>query len=396
MQGGMGDYTRELACALTDFGIEPHVLTSVKAGPSDPRIIVHPVIRNWGWRSLRTIDTLLGELQPAIAHIQYQTAGYAMHLAINFLPLWLRWHRPEIHTVTTYHDLRVPYLFPKAGSVRWWVTVAPARWSHAVIVTNAEDRRRLETGVNLQSPISDLQSLFLIPIGSNIHPHPPANFDPDAWRAQIGIGRDEAMLVYFGFLNASKGGETLIRALERLTGQGYHCRLVMLGGQVGASDPTNRAYLARVEALIDHLGLAGQVLWTGFVPNEQVSAYLMAADMAVLPYRDGASFRRGSLMAALVHGVPVVTTQPRNTRHNSEFPQLLDGVNARLVPPDDPNALAQTVVELMGDPAQRRRLGLAARELAQAFTWEKIAAQHRAVYDQIIPRLHHGSPIPAR
>ncbi|MFQ5593644.1 MAG: glycosyltransferase family 4 protein [Anaerolineae bacterium] len=390
MQGGMGDYTRELTSALADLGVEAHVVTSVEAGPSDART-VHPVIKTWGWLSLRTIDALLDDLQPAIVHVQYQTAAYAMHPAINFLPLWLRRRRPEIRTSVTYHDLRVPYLFPKAGPLRWWVTLSPARWSHAVIVTNAEDRRRLEIGDRRsqiadrsKSPISNLQSPILIPIGSNIHPNPPANFAADAWRTEIGIGRDETMLVYFGFLNASKGGETLIHSLDQLVRLGYQCRLVMLGGQVGASDPTNEAYLDRVKTLIDRLDLVDRVIWTGFIPNEQVSAYLLAADMAVLPYRDGASFRRGSLMAALAHGLPVVTTQTQGASAAGDEPQLADGVNARLVPPDDPQALARAVGDLIDDPEQRRQLGVGAAQLAQAFTWDKIAAQHMSVYNQLL------------
>ena len=383
MQGGMGDYTRELTRVLAQLGVEAHVVTSVKAGPSDART-VHPIIRTWGWRSLRTIDAFLNDLQPAIVHVQYQTAAYAMHPAINFLPLWLRRRRPEIRTAITYHDLRVPYLFPKAGRVRWWITIAPARWSHAVIVTNAEDRRRLEIADRRSQIGPNLQSAILVPIGSNIHPNPPANFDPDAWRGQIGIGREEVMLVYFGFLNASKGGETLIHSLDRLVRQGYACRLVMLGGQVGASDPTNRAYLTQVKALIANLGLVDRVMWTGFIPDSKVSAYLLAADMAVLPYRDGASFRRGSLMAALAHGVPVVTTRPQAPPPAGDEPHLADRVNARLVPPDDPDALAQAVGDLIDHPEQRRQLGLEAGQLAQAFTWDKIAAQHKAIYAQLL------------
>ncbi len=372
MQGGMGDYTRELAREIRAWGIDVHVVTSVEASPSDA-CTVHPVIEAWSWHSLRTIDAVLGDLRPAIVHIQYQTAAYGMHPAINCLPLWLRLRRPGIRTAITYHDLRVPYLFPKAGRLRWWVTIAPACWCHAVIVTNTEDRNKL----------AGTPGLHMIPIGSNIHPQPPANFDPLAWRDAMGIARDEAMLVYFGFLNESKGGETLIHGLERLIRRGYNCRLVMLGGQVGASDPTNQAYLARVKALIERLGLVDRVLWTGFVADEQVSAYMLAADMAVLPYRDGASYRRGSLMAALAHGLPVVTTRPREQMLAGDLPQLVDGVNARLVPADAPDALAQAVADLLDDPALRWQIGRAARELSQAFTWNRIAARHKAVYDKI-------------
>ena len=237
---------------------------------------------------------------------------------------------------------------------------------------------------NTQYPIPNLQYPILIPIGSNICPTPPANFDPDAWRTQIGVGGGGVMLVYFGFLNASKGGETLIHGLDRLIRRGYDCRLVMLGGQVGASDPTNRAYLTQVKALISNLGLVDRVMWTDFIPDSEVSAYLLAADMAVLPYRDGASFRRGSLMAALAHGVPVVTTRPQGTSPAGDEPVLVDGVNARLVPPDDPDALARAVGDLIDDPEQRRRLGREAGQLSQAFSWNKIAAQHKAIYAQLL------------
>jgi glycosyltransferase involved in cell wall biosynthesis len=128
------------------------------------------------------------------------------------------------------------------------------------------------------------------------------------------------------------------------------------------------------------------VLWTGFLPRAEVSAAFLAADLAVLPYRDGASFRRGSLMAVLAHGLPVVTTHPRRVPAppGADVPRLEDGVNARLVPPDDPQALADAVAELIADAALRRRLGEGACELARAFTWDRIAAQTRAVYEQLL------------
>ena len=116
----------------------------------------------------------------------------------------------------------------------------------------------------------------------------------------------------------------------------------MVGGKVGASDPTNSAYLAKVETLIAELGVADQVQWTGFTAPEDVSANLLAADCAVLPYREGASLRHGSLMAALVHGLPIISTEvPAEVRAGTGlFPMLVDGQNALLAPPDDPERLA--------------------------------------------------------
>ena len=128
------------------------------------------------------------------------------------------------------------------------------------------------------------------------------------------------MLCYFGFLNASKGGEMLVDVLANLVEQSYDAHLLMIGGRVGASDPTNYAYLQQVEARIEQLGLSPALHWTGHVPAPEVSAAFLASDLCLLPYQDGASYRRGSFMAALEHGMPIVTTTPTVT-----YPDLVDG-----------------------------------------------------------------------
>ena len=152
----------------------------------------------------------------------------------------------------------------------------------------------------------------------------------------------------------------------------------MVGGQVGASDPTNRAYLAHVQSLIAELGLEARVRWTGYMPESAVSANLLAADIAVLPYRDGASFRRGSLLAVLSHGLPLVTTRPA-----LPLRELTDGETVLLVPRDDPPALAAAVARLAVDATLRQRLAAGARRIAAEFGWERIAAKHLALYREM-------------
>ena len=155
-------------------------------------------------------------------------------------------------------------------------------------------------------------------------------------------------------------------------------QLMMVGGKVGSSDPTNLAYLKKIEGLIEELGLTDRVLWTGYTTQPEVSANLMASDICVLPYRDGASFRRGSFMAALSHGLPIVSTRPR-----VDVPELRHGENILLVPPDAPVALAEAIARLAGDARLRRRLGEGAARLAQGFTWDNIAEKTGALYEEI-------------
>ncbi len=410
MQGGMGDFTNELGKALTALGIEVHVVTSVQGqgfalrlrpegsalrgssvrlrlrpeaqpeglnaeGPKGIRdkgqevsVSVHPVIKHWGWSSWRPILDIARRKGFNILNIQYQAAAYGMHPAINFLPLRLRLWKVRPKVVITFHDLRVPYLFPKAGPARRWVLAALMRWGDAVIVTNREDELEAKGYSVGADP-------YLIPIGSNIPPELPSGYNREEWRARWGVNQGGILLSYFGFLNESKGGEVLIQALNRLVKGGCNIYLLMVGGKVGSSDPTNVAYAQRLEALIDELGLGDRVLWTGYTEAREVSANLVASDICVLPYRDGASFRRGSFMAALVHGLPIVSTQPR-----VPLPELVDGRNIVLVTPDDAEALADKIADLTESAEWRERLGAGARELSQAFRWDGIAERSLEVY----------------
>ncbi len=381
MQGGVGDFTRELARAMTAQGAAVTVLTGAANPPTDdtddvPWRVLR-VVKSWGWRLSFQINRALVDLEPDVVNIQYQTAAYGMHPAVNFLPYSLRRTYParRVRWVVTYHDVREPYLFPKAGRLREWVTLHIARWSDAAIATNAEDeawlRARLPEGYRLAR----------IPIGSNIAVQPPAGYDRAAWRARLGVRPDETLLAYFGFLNESKGGEDLVRALADLVAWGLPVRLLMVGGRVGSSDPTNVAYADRVELLMARLGVADRVIWTGYTAPEEVSAHLLAADVGVLPYRDGASFRRGSFMALLAHGLPIVTTAPR-----VPIPELVDGENIRLAPPASPPALAQAIAALVADAALRRRLGAGARALSRRFEWEDIARETLALFAELLER----------
>ncbi|HIP97577.1 MAG TPA: glycosyltransferase family 1 protein [Anaerolineae bacterium] len=375
MQGGVGDFTHELGKELAALGCQVSVITSKAAGSRRQvdGVAVFPIIEKWDWRCWAIILKLLRELKPDVVNIQYQTAAYGMHPAINLLPRRLRRESRRPRVVVTYHDLREPYLFPKAGPLRRWITREPARQSDAVIVTNHEDEWRMANGE------WRIANLARIPIGSNIAPMPPADYDRDAWRARWGAGPGDLLLAYFGFLNESKGGETLIRALAEVVAHGMPASLLMIGGQVGSSDPTNVAYLRQIEALIAELSLDERVMWTGYTPADEVSANLLAADVCVLPYRDGVSFRRGSFMAALAHGCAIVSTEPR-----VPVPELRDEENILLIPPDDPAALARAITRLAENADLRRRLGAGAANLAQHFTWEKIAAQTLALYETLL------------
>jgi polysaccharide biosynthesis protein PslF len=431
--GGVGDYTRRLGAALAACGQAAFVLTIrdrrftiYELGPHGAERPFEIADRgsDWNWRCWPAVIAALDRVRPDVLHIQYQTAAYGMHPAINLLPWRLRSLPIGPQVAVTPHDLLPPYLFPKAGPLRRWMTRRLLADADAVVATNEQDYAQVQG--ERQAPPAALRPrpapTALIPIGSNIAVAPPDGYDRATWRARLGVAAHELLIVYFGLVSRSKGVDVLLGTLARLPDR---FRLLMVGG--AATQPEDRAYAAGIQRQIDERRLRRRVIVAGHCAEAEVSAHLLAADMAALPFVDGASFRRGSLLAALAHGLPTVTTSAPtdqrpmadketrrqgdkgtrgqgdnetetqhstlNTQHfssilhpGSSIPgaRLVDGEHVLLAPPHDAEALAAAIECLAGDAALRARIGGGGRALAARFSWETIAAQHAALYRDLL------------
>ena len=104
--------------------------------------------------------------------------------------------------------------------------------------------------------------------------------------------------------------------------------------------------------------LIGRIHATGRIPATQVAECIAACDVMFQPYPDGVSSRRGSFMAALALGRPTVTT----LGVQSEAFWKETGA-AVFGDPSDTAGLAAAVARLLGNPAEREKLGVAARSL---------------------------------
>jgi glycosyltransferase involved in cell wall biosynthesis len=101
--------------------------------------------------------------------------------------------------------------------------------------------------------------------------------------------------------------------------------------------------------------------------------------VVALPYLDGASYRRGTLMAAIAHGCAIVTTTPA-----VPVPAFVDGINMRLVPPNDTTGLTKKLHELYAQPALRDRLRAGTTALQPTFDWAQIAHETAQFFETLI------------
>lgn len=360
MRGGVGAYTQILAHELAREGHSVHLFSRV--GTSDSDLPLTNTVTRWNYGALRAAARWTREHQLDIVSVQYQTAAYDMSPYIHFLPDAL-----PVPVVTTFHDLRYPYLFPKAGRLRDWIVMRLAHRSAGAIVTNHEDAARLH----------HLPRRALIPIGSNILEPLPPDFDSTPYRAQAGAS--DFLIAYFGLINRSKGVDTLLDALRCLLDEQISARLVIIGGGAGSSDPTNAAYIEEIEAQIDRLNLRPHIYQTGYLDERDVGSFLSAADAVALPFRDGASYRRGSLMAAIRYHCPIVTTMPA-----VEIPTFRD--NMLLCPPDDVPELASALRRLYASQELRASLRRKVADLAREFDWNAITRETVQFYETVLNR----------
>jgi glycosyltransferase involved in cell wall biosynthesis len=171
--------------------------------------------------------------------------------------------------------------------------------------------------------------------------HPTRRAAPPAVPLILSVGR----------LRAKKGLDTLIDACAVLhqRGRAFACEIVGYGEEQAA-----------LQARIERLGLADRVRLAGKLAREQVIARYARAAVYVQPSRIAADGDRDGipnvLLEAMAMGLPVVASSV------SGIPELVGhGHNGLLVEPDDPQALADAIAQLLNEPQRCADLGCRAR-----------------------------------
>lgn len=363
MPGGVGRFARVLAERMQRQGHEVYVLS--RAGCESDRLPIS-TIRSWGLGSLAPIQAWMQKHQFDVINLQFQTAAYDMSPFVHFLPSMI-----AVPFVTSFHDLRFPYLFPKAGRLRNWIVMHLARYSDGIITTNQEDDRRLQAVPNRT----------VIPIGSVILSSLGADYDRSQWRRRVGADEQTFLLGHFGFVKAFKGINYLIDALANLCRNGHDLRLVFIGGRSNTVDGgKDEPYLRHLDARIRRLGLEKFVHWTGFLAEDEVAAWLRAVDLVTLPFLDGASYRRGSLIAAIHYGCAIMTTHAK-----IKTDAFRHGHNLWLIPSHSAAEIERGIIYLMQHPHQLNNLRRGAYELRQRFDWDGIAGDTAAFFETFLP-----------
>ncbi|KIF81352.1 glycosyltransferase family 4 protein [Noviherbaspirillum autotrophicum] len=212
----------------------------------------------------------------------------------------------------------------------------------------------------------------------------PCGFDPDEFwpvtldaRQQLGIGRDEFVVLQLGRIVPRKGIDNVIRAAAILQQHEVPVRLLVVGGNSELPDPAATPELGRLMRLADELGIADAVTFTGQRQRGLLRYYYSAANVFVTtPWYEPFGITPVEAMAC---GTPVVGTAVGGIKTT-----VVDGETGYLVPPHDPQALAERLLWLQRHPHIAQRLGWAGmRRAYQQFTWRTVATRIADVYERV-------------
>jgi phosphatidylinositol alpha-mannosyltransferase len=176
-------------------------------------------------------------------------------------------------------------------------------------------------------------------------------------------------ILFLGRLEKRKGLPYLLEAYAQLKREMHDTRLIVVGRDGGMRQACER--------FIQRNGV-DDVVFTGYVPDEDLPRYYKTADIYCAP-NTGAESLGIVLLEAMAAGAPIVAS------HIDGFADVLtDEREGVLVPPRDSEALAVALRRLLSDATQREEMSKQGVKTAQRYSWDRISRQILAYYEQVM------------
>jgi glycosyltransferase involved in cell wall biosynthesis len=320
---GVGDYTERLCRELESNGI------------SVVRFADDRLSQLYSFGAVRRAT----EADCDVVHIQYPTAGYGRSFTPSALPATVR-NKPVVVTLHEYSVFR--------WYRRGWFSPY-ARHCAARIFTTDEERRLFERRFPDRGGAN-----HTIEIASNIPAALAAEKSPDR-------------VSYFGLIAPNKGIEAFLELCEaaKATGSG------LTFDMIGAVPERHRRYADEIlrRAAACNAGLSLNL------PDEAVAQRLATATYAYLPFPDGATAKRGTLAAAIVNKLIVIT------QHSDITPQWIR--SATLDAKQSEEAL-KLLARLQTDAGFRDAAAKQSNQASARFRWDAIAQRHADLYQSLL------------
>jgi glycosyltransferase involved in cell wall biosynthesis len=368
---GIGDYTAALARALGDE-VDVEIIAE-RCG--ELRRAWH---RREDWPKQILAAAVRAQVQ--VAHVQHEESILGQDARLPWLVDALR--AQGIATVVTLHSVY-------GAGPAWppWRMPAP-RFHRALVAAGAvlvvHQRRGMADRLMTQGVPT--ARVAIIPHGT------PELALPEraSARAALDLPADTPIAAFLGFIHPKKGVDTLVRAFVATRAAAERRACLVIAGEHRDRSPIDRVHARRLTALVDDACARAHVVFRpGFIPPEDLPAYLAAADVLCLPHRQAYGSASGVLHNALAAGRAVVCAD------GLKFAELVDRLPAALSglcpPPGMVGPWAEALDAVLGDGALRVQAAAFARRLGADTSWAVSALQHRLLYMTLVQQPRRAS-----
>lgn len=351
MRCGVGDYTSHLVEGLAR-DMDMTLVTSAHESLKAPCPVL--TVKGWGLMRMPALALAIARLRPGVAHLQYPTLGYGFKLGPQLLAMLLR--LLGIKVVVTIHE------FKHARTLRKLASVPLLLCASSVVFTAASEAESVCRWLSMLGALV-WRKADIVPVGPGIFPGSEPS--PRASGGPLGVA-------FFGLFYPGRCIEQVIEAVAIASGKLNGMRLMFIGDM----HPRYRDYYEQIRSEAGRSLPDGAVSWVIGREPDELREVFGGVDVFILPYPDGASFRRTSLLSAMAFGVPVITTRGDDTPE-----ELRHGHNVMFA--GGPHEMARCLQELAASPELYATVSRGALLKSQNFSWQIIASGHRRIYDKL-------------
>lgn len=354
---GLCHYTHNLANALAGEDCRVLLATSIgfetKSLPRKYEVI--EIFNRFSFYPIRWVSFLgnLKKYKPQVIHIQGAVHPLLYLFLWKFLKLWL----PASKFVYTAHDL-----FPKKLK-RYHRSVLKSLYQGITsLIVHAEQKKEVLLEKFKISP----DRISVHSIGNTL-----AFMDCRQPEGAADTPKNKKILLFFGIIEPHKGLMTLIKSIPKIK-KAIPDVLLVIAGQPFED-------MKKYQDEIHRLQLEDNVkLQIGYIPIQELSPIFRMADLVVLPYSQAS--QSAVLLSAFHFRKPVIVTSVGG------LPELVEnGITGLIIPPDNPEALAEAAIQLLQNDLLRQEMGERAFDTVQEkHSWNSIAQKTRIIYQKVI------------
>jgi glycosyltransferase involved in cell wall biosynthesis len=361
--GGVEVLLRETAVQLIERGVETIAAFHSEPSPAVRRyfdvpgltVVSLPDLTDRTWHKNVGVRSLLKKYRPDIVHWQYLDA-------LSPYP-WLSWWYGAKQVFFTNQSSYAEGYTPTSPPIWKRISARLINWHLTGVFCNSDFLKRASIASRKvpESRIHRIYNAVSLPLLEGTAER------SQAFRRKYGIPEQAPVILQVSWLIPEKGIEDLLRAAKLVLAR-YPEAWFVIGGE-GSEH-------ARLEKLAQDLGIAGSVVWTGFLESPTETGLFDAADIVCQLSRWEEAF--GYVIAeGMSFAKPVVAT-----RVGGIVEVVTDEKTGLLSPRRDPEAAAQNICRLLADPALRRKFGEAGRrKVEEMFSVEDRVTEMLAYYD---------------